>query len=446
MSTFSHAIRRTFDAKTMLSIFLILCFVPSYLTFSVIGAVGRPTTLLTLIMFAWWLADRLRRHVPTPWRFQPVRWALAAVFLAVLASYAAAMFRGLPVAEVSPADTGLLRLVGWCGLFLLVHDGLRSMDDIIIMVRRIVTAGALMALLGLAQFVTKSSLLGWISIPGMTGDTAGAIDQRGGFVRAAGTATHPLEYGLVLCAILPLALGLALEDRERSLLSRWWPAAAMGAATLLSVSRSALVAAIVAVCVLFAAWPPRRRLFASMLGVGLFGVVYVSVPGFAGTIVGMFTGAAGDPSVASRVNSYDVAFSMVARTPIFGRGFGTLLPSYVYLDNQYLGVVVELGLVGLIAVVSLFVLGIGAAWRSSMHARTPFQRQIGSSIAAAVCASAVSFTFFDALSFPLSSAFIFLLAGLAGAYHRVSSARGGIFVGLDINSSQRSADGVSALR
>ncbi|WP_138443657.1 O-antigen ligase family protein [Sinomonas susongensis] len=436
MSRFSRILSQGPDAKTVLTIFLALCLVPSYLTFTVIGTVGRPATLLALGLFAWWLADKLRRHVAVPWPFQPVRWALAAVVIAVLASYAGAMFRGLPGAEISPADTGLLLVAAWCGLCLVTHDGLRTMDDVIIMVRRIVTTGALMAALGLAQFITKTSLLAWISIPGMSGDTAGAIDQRGGFVRAAGTASHPLEYGLVLCAILPLALALALEDRERGVLARWWPAAVIGTAAVLSVSRSALIAAVVAIAVLFVSWSPRVRAAASLIGCGILGLVYVSVPGFAGTLLGMFTGAAGDPSVSSRLNSYDVAFGMASRSPILGRGFGTLLPSYVYLDNEYLGVIVELGLVGLAAVLWFFATGIVCAWGSSRRARTPFQQQLGSAIAAALCASAVSFTFFDALSFPLSAAFTFMLLGLAGAYHRVSSASRGLFVGLDIRPSR----------
>ncbi|NUP75434.1 MAG: O-antigen ligase family protein, partial [Sinomonas sp.] len=209
-------------------------------------------------------------------------------------------------------------------------------------------------------------------------------------------------------------------DRKRGLIARWCPVVVIATASILSVSRSALIAVVIAVAVLAASWTARQKLIAAGFAVALVGVVYFAVPGMAGTIVGMFTGAPDDSSIASRVNGYDVAFGMVARLPYFGRGFGTLLPSYVYLDNQYLGIVVELGLFGLVAVLSLFVTAIVSAWRSRKLVAYRLASQLGAAIAAAVAAGATSFTFFDALSFPLSSAFMFLLLGLAGAYARLA--------------------------
>ncbi|MGN6404814.1 O-antigen ligase family protein, partial [Sinomonas sp.] len=315
-------------------------------------------------------------------------------------------------------DTGLLRVAAWCGLFLGAHDGLRTWKSILTMLRRIVVAGTLMATLGLAQFATKNSLLGWFVMPGMSGDGIG-IDQRGGFVRAAGTASHPLEYGVVLCITLPMAITFAIEDRRRSLVARCLPAAIIATAAVLSVSRSALIAVGVAMAVLAASWTQRQRIVAGIAGIGILGVVYVAVPGMAGTLLGMFTGAAQDSSVASRISGYDVAFGMAGRLPFFGRGFGTLLPTYVYLDNQYLGIIVELGLFGLAAVLGLFATAIVLPWRARKRAETRLQRQLGAAIAAALASAATSFTFFDALSFPLSACFMFLMLGISGAYWRI---------------------------
>jgi O-antigen ligase len=279
-----------------------------------------------------------------------------------------------------------------------------------------------MAALGLMQFATKNSLLGWVSIPGMSGDGLGGVDIRGAFVRAAGTATHPLEYGMMLCMVLPLALTLALEDKERGPVARWLPAVLIAGASVLSVSRSAFIALIVASVVLSVSWSTTRRIVALFSALGLAAVVYVAVPGMVGTVVGLFTGAAQDSSVLSRVNSYDVAFGMITRLPFFGRGFGTLLPSYVYLDNQYLGILVELGLVGFIAVVLLFASTAVSSWVRGRRAHDACQAQVGVGICAAVCAGAASFAFFDALAFPLSSTFLFLILGLGGAYRRIVGA------------------------
>ncbi|ASN51486.1 O-antigen ligase [Sinomonas sp. R1AF57] len=416
-----RVVRQYLDAKSVLTGYLVLCFIPSYLTITVIGALGRPTILMSLAMLAWWLAHQLQRPFPVRTGTQPLRWMMAIVFLAVLMSYALAMFRGMPASEVSPADTGLLRAASWAGLFLVAHDGLRTWKNLHITIRRVVAAAGVMALLGLLQFLTKNPLLSWLSIPGMSGDGLGAIDQRGGFVRAAGTSAHPLEYGMVLCVTLPLALTLAMEDRERRPLARWWPAVTITAASVLSVSRSALLAVAVALAVLSFAWTRRQKIIAGGVALVGFVAVWAAVPGMAGTIVGMFTGAGQDSSVASRVNGYDVAFGMVSRLPVFGRGLGTLLPTYVYLDNQYLGTVVELGLVGLGSFLAFFGLAAVLVWGTHRRLRggDPLMDQLAAALAAGLCSGSLSFTFFDALTFPLSAGFMFLMLGLAGAYCRV---------------------------
>lgn len=421
MSVSPDRTRRPIDATSVLTLFLLMCAVPTSLTFTAIGALGRPVILVALAMFAWWLGHSIQRPFGDQADRQPMRWLLGAFVCAVLASYAAAMLRGLPGTEVSPADTALLRVGAWCGIFLVAHDGLSTWASLVAVLRRVVLTGTLMAMLGLAQFATKNSLLGWFVVPGMSGDGVG-IDQRGGFVRAAGTASHPLEYGVVLCVTLPLAVAFAMADRDRPVVRRWFPAAVIGTASVLSVSRSALIAVAVAMLVLAASWTRRQRIIAGAGGVVLLAAVYVAVPGMAGTLLGMFTGASQDPSIASRVNGADVAFAMAGRLPFFGRGFGTLLPTYVYLDNQYLGLLVELGFVGLGAVVVLFATAAVVSWRGRRLVRVPLRAKLGAAIAAGVCSAAVTFTFFDALSFPLSAAFMFLMLGLAGAYWRLSRA------------------------
>lgn len=419
--------RRYLDAKSVITLALVLCAFPTYLTITVIGAVGRPIILVGLAMFAWWVVHRLQRPHGVIGESQPLRLLMVLVVLSALASYVSAMFRGLPAEEVSPADTGLLRMAGWLGLFLVASDGLRTWEDLTTVVRRFTWAGAFMATLGLLQFLTKNSLLEWLAVPGMTGDGIGGIDQRGGFVRAAGTAAHPLEYAVVLCTTLPLALALAMEDRRRSALARWAPPTAIAAAAVLSVSRSALLSLFAGMAVLFCSWTPRQRIFAAAGAGALFGTLYVAVPGMAGTVLGMFTGFAADPSVASRVNSYEVAFGMLSRLPWFGRGFGTLLPRYVFLDNQYLGTVIELGIIGFSTILVLLCAGIVTPWIVRNRSSNRVQAQLGAAISAAVCAAATSFAFFDALSFPLSAAFTFLMLGLSNAYRRLcrSNAVGG---------------------
>lgn len=137
----------------------------------------------------------------------------------------------------------------------------------------------------------------------------------------------------------------------------------------------------------------------------------------AGTIRGLFMGVGSDASTMSRTNSYDVAFGIANRNPFFGRGFLTLLPEYVILDNQFLGVLIELGYIGLAVTVILLVISIWTAAKSGVRAQSPEERQIGFGLAAALASGATIFAFFDGLSFPMSAGMLFLMVGLAGAAH-----------------------------
>ncbi|WP_457316967.1 O-antigen ligase family protein [Sinomonas sp. RB5] len=370
-------------------------------------------------MMFWWLMAKFLQREPPSRGVQPVRLALHLLVIVIVASYVLAMFRGIPDTEVSPADNALLRAAGWCGILLVAHDGLRSARDIKVVLRRVVTTGAIIAAIGILQFATKQSLVNWIVIPGMTADGQAGVDTRGEFTRAAGTGGHPLEYAVVICMTLPLSLTFALEDRTRGVLSRWAPPVVIATAALLSVSRSAIIALVVGIVFLLPSWAPRVRLFAGIAGVLLFTVIYFAVPGIAGTIRGMFTGAGDDSSVLSRTNAYDVAFTIASNNAAFGRGLGTFLPAYTILDNQYLGLIIEIGYIGAAVFLALIVAAIFVARSAVTRATDSMMRQLGVAAAASVAAGSSCFAFFDALSFPMSAAFLFLMMGIAGALAHV---------------------------
>jgi O-antigen ligase len=126
----------------------------------------------------------------------------------------------------------------------------------------------------------------------------------------------------------------------------------------------------------------------------------------------MFTGVQDDSSALSRTDSYGLALDFVGRSPWVGRGFLTFLPEYRTLDNQYLGLLIDLGFLGTGALVGLFIaaIGYGVHWRSRITDTTT--RSLLVSMIAALSASAVSFAFFDALSFPMFAGLTFLLVGM----------------------------------
>ena len=92
-------------------------------------------------------------------------------------------------------------------------------------------------------------------------DNPGIVDQEA-LNRVAGTAIHPIELGVVAGMLLPLAIYLAIFDTDRSARSRWLPVVLIGVAISTSVSRSAIIAAGMALAVLVVLMPARRRLVA----------------------------------------------------------------------------------------------------------------------------------------------------------------------------------------
>jgi O-antigen ligase len=402
---------------SFLTVFLVLLFaVPAGQSVTALGSVGSPALLWATAGGLWWCWHQLQRGADDSGG-GPVR-VVAFVYLAtVTVSYAGAMFRGLPSTESSPADTGLLKAFAWIGLVLLVSDGVPSYRRLLALVRRACLAAGVLGLLGLLQFATGQSLVDWLTIPGLSTGADSALQVRSGFARSSGTASHPLEYGFVLSVMMPVALTLALWDTGRSPLRRWLPVSFIVLAAALAVSRSTLLGLAMGLLVLIPTWSNRMRLVALGGVVALVAGVYLLVPGMVGTIRGLFGGE--DSSTSSRIGSYDLVGQFIARSPAIGRGPGTFLPEYRILDNQLLQSAIEIGLLGVGALLALSATAAvtSLVWRSDR--RPELVRRVGHGLGAACAVGAVLLATFDVFSFPMATGIYFLTIGMAGAHWRL---------------------------
>jgi O-antigen ligase len=414
--------RRPVDAVSILTVFIVLLFaIPSKLVFAPLGGAGSPAQLTGLVALLLWASAMLsRRRAPRAAR-QPVRLAMLVFVGVTMLSYVAATIRPIDELELAAADRGLLMLFSWLGIVLIASDGISSQERLMVLLRRLAAAGGAVGLLGILQFETGMTFTNLIQIPGLSesGALAAAVGGRDGFSRPAGTAVHPIEYGIVLTMLLPIAIHVALADRSRPTLRRWAPVAFLAAAVPISISRSAIVCSIVMLAFLVPTWAPRLRRRAYVAIAGLAAVMFVAVPGIIGTLVGLFSGIGTDTSAQSRTGSYAIASEFIARAPLLGRGFQTFLPAYHILDNQYLLTTIEAGFIGLAALLGLFFTGIVTARRGRRLSGDPDTRQLGQALAASLAAGAASFALFDALSFPQVASLVMLTLGLIGAYYRL---------------------------
>jgi O-antigen ligase len=409
------------DAVFVLTAYLIFLFaIPSRFIIGPLGGIGAPATLLSFAGFFWWCQYRLgqvRTGAPV---VLPTRRALLLWVTAVLASYVAAMVRPISGEEAANADRGVLMVAGWVGIFMLAADGIVTRDRLDTLLRRVTIAGGAVAALGIVQFWTHQNWTGYLRLPGLTESGGfGGVIGREGFTRPAGTALHPIEYGVVLTVVLPIALHYALQDRHRTTLRRWWPVAAIALAIPISVSRTAFLCTAVVLAFLIPTWPTglRRRAYVAILGLSV--VIFVTVPGMVSTILSLFTGIENDSSAQSRTGSYSLAWEFVERSPVFGRGFSTFLPQYRILDNQYLMSLIDTGFFGLLTLLAFFGSGILVARRARRLSTDPGTRELAQSLAAGIAAGAASYALFDALSFPMQAGLLFLVMGSATALYRI---------------------------
>lgn len=419
------ALQERFDAVTWLTWYLVLLYaIPSKLVLGPLGSAGAPSMVFGLGSLLLWVFFRLSTTQRTPMRTHPVRFALGVFAFTVGLTYAWAMAHPMSSDEISPADVALLALASWSGTLLIAHDGVMSRARLDTLVWRIVVCGGLLGLLGIVQALTGQPLVDRISIPGLTLTEATGSYTRNGFFRPAGTAIHPIEYGVIVTMLLPLALHVGFQHKDRGRVVRWLPAVALAAVVPLSSSRSAYLGAAIGVAIVLFGWTARQRKV--VLGLVAAGVVamFAVTPHLAGSIVGLFAGADEDPSIQSRTGSLDVAGAFIARSPILGRGLGTFLPKYRIFDNEYLGLLVTVGILGTAAFLAIGVTAIVVLLRVRRVSVDDATRDLALSLTASVAVGFVSLSLFDAFAFPMTMGTLFLLLGIAGALRRLRVVEG----------------------
>lgn len=411
------------DVTSVLTVYVVLLLaVPSRLSFAPLGGGGTPAVVVACGLLIWWLAAGVLSSSPRVLSAVPLRLALWALTVGLLLSYVVATTRVIESAEQRSADRGLIGVAALLGVALVAADGISDRQRLTVLLRRLVLGTACIAAIGIVQYFTGFDLALHIHVPGLaaTGELGG-IGGRSVLRRVAATAIHPIEFGVVLAAVLPLALHFALHaPRGR----RGWPRAAtalIGVAAPMSVSRSAFVGFAAASLVLLAGWNRSRRIgFLVLTPLFLVGMRLLA-PGLIGTIRSLFLHLGSDASSTGRTSDYAAVGSYFAQAPWFGRGFMTFTPvQYRLLDNEYLKLLVEAGIVGTLGLLAVFTTAVVIALSGRRRSLDPEARDLTLSLAAAVMVPTVAFGTFDALSFPMISGLTFLLVGCCGAAWRLS--------------------------
>lgn len=412
------------DAAGLLTIYLVLLFaLPARLVVPGLGAAGRPAVIFGSGLLFLWLITRALPEQVLPGR-QPLRWALF-VFLAVfLVAYGLGVARGLPGPEARSADRALITYLSLLGLALVACDGIRSRARLDAVLRRLVLLGTAMSLVGFVQFFFRINLATMISVPGLQlNEPIIGIASRGApnFARVAGTASHSIEYGVVLAMLLPIAVHLFLFARSVGQRQLWGVCAALiGVSVPLAVSRAGTLALLLGLLLLVLAWEPRLQRRAAVVILAGTVAFQAALPGLLGTIRSAFANFNNDPSIQNRRSDYAEVAGYFQDRPWFGRGLGTFIPDrYLVLDNQALLTTLETGVVGAMALLLLIVVA-GSLGRSVRYrGASPSSRHLGHVLAVVLVQGLVTAFTFDALFFPIFAGVFFLTIGLCGTLYRL---------------------------
>lgn len=390
--------------------------------------------LLMLVVGAWFLAlladprVRIRRS-----GFD------GAMLLLLLAPIASVVVNGEPARVVqSHVLKSITFFVGFLLVFYLIVSVTRPAKDAAILVKTLVVGGAVLAALAVLEFRTGvnafdrlASALPFLEESPVAND--GAIRQ--GRFRAYASAQHPIALGAALVMLLPLALHLAWTRGKAWVL----PVLLLGVGALATLARTSVVMLAV-IGVVLAVLRPRQTLRLLPALIPLVVATHFFIPGTLGTLKQSFVPdallaeqrwALASPSEFSpfwcnssgRLSDLGPMLDQAMKKPVLGQGYGTRITgseegaNACVLDNQWLGTLLETGIVGVSSWLLLFLFFVVRAGR---QARTDSSDQGGllAAIVASVAAFAVGMALYDTFAFIQVTFLMFILLAIGATLLR----------------------------
>lgn len=416
--------RWTLTVVGLLALFLALQFlIPARLVIAGLGAVGRPSVAVGIMLGFLWAASAIRRHALPAGR-QPVRWVVG-IFVGVqVLGYAVGYDRLPSPAQASSADRWLIFTIAIAGVILFVADGIRTRDELNRVLKLLVFFASIMSIVGILQFTDLVDLTEYISIPGLrlNSDLIGvAARGDGNFPRVPGTANHYIEFGVVLALILPIAIHYALfAPRGRARLWSWTGVALVAFGIPLSISRSAILTVVVAMAVMAIVWPWRHRYNTLVIAVLATAAFHVVNRGVLGTIRALFTNAENDTSVTDRIARTGTVIDLWSDRPWLGWGAGMVTPEeFLLLDNQWYMTLIAGGVIGVAGLAVFFLVPYFVGRSIRLRGQNQETRHLGHALAATMPAAILASGTFDSFSFATFVGVMCILIGATGALYRL---------------------------
>jgi O-antigen ligase len=255
---------------------------------------------------------------------------------------------------------------------------------------------------------------------------AGPEDPEFGRAAVTGPTLHGLEVATMLSLTLPVAIiGMLQAPGTRSRIL-WGAATALIFSGAVATDRKSAAIVPLAIILVLVLYRPRAMMRLAPMGLALLALVPIMSPGALGSIKGQLMPGrvSTDNSTTGRTSDYRAVMPDLRTKPALGRGYGSYDPhTYRVLDNQYLGLAVESGFIGVAAFLILLATTIGVAYRP-IRSNDPVRGPPALAAAAAAFGIAVAAALFDLLGYPQVPYLFFFLAGLTVVCAHGSKRRG----------------------
>jgi polysaccharide biosynthesis protein PslJ len=425
------AFQRTLLAwQTLLGlILLVILFVPIR-RYTV--AIGGPIELepyrilIAIVLGCWFLA--LAADPNVRWRSTGLGRPIAVLWLAILASIA------LNLGRVNANSALVIKSVTFFGsYFLVMHfvtSVIRDRRQFDRNLKLVIGGFAVVAVCGLYEWRSGQNLFNWLGqvIPGLTYVDQGEAMIRGTGARALASAQHPIALGAVLVMLMPLSVYLFKRTG-----SVFWLVCGglMTLGALSTGSRTAALMLIVSFLVFL--WLKRAEMVRMLpLVLCLMVVIQGAMPGTLGSFKGIL-----NPAYIVKEQSQEMGTGSgrladlgpslkewAGGNPFVGQGFGTRVTTQEgveggaqILDNQWLGSLLEIGAVGLLALAWLFLRAIGKLARRS-RTDTGADSWLAACLAASLMSFITGLFTYDAFSFIQVTFLAFIVLGFAAIVTR----------------------------
>ena len=325
--------------------------------------------------------------------------------------------------ELSPATKHLL-VLGLCVvLFLLVASVVRP-EEVPRLVTFMLGLAAITALAAVYEYRFESNpfydwgstVLGnMIRVP----DDLHSIDYSGRKT-VYGSMGHPLELALCMGVGLAFALVRLFEAPDRRAKLRYMALSGLLVAGIFSTERKTGLLGAGAGALVLIAYRPRSVRQLLPVALGIFLILHLLAPGAAGSLKQQLQPdrLTGVNSTTQRQSDYAAVKPDLINKPALGRGFGSYdALKYRVIDNEYLSLLVSVGILGTAAYVLMLLAGARSAHRLA-RGNDPIKSPVARGAIASLASFAVASALFDVLAFPHVAYLLFFVLGLVVAINR----------------------------